>query len=309
MNTKTNTDAWKVIAAFAAIYLIWGSTYTAILFGLKTMPPFLLSGIRFSIAGLILLLWSVLKGERFIARPTLQNAFGGVLMLFGGTGAVVWVEQHITSGMAAVIVASLPFWFLLLDYRQWSYNFSQKIILLGILIGFGGIITLFGADAGGMSGKTVFAMFVLVAGCISWATGSLYVKYRPSAHSTTMNAGIQMLAAGLFSILTGWLEGETGTFSLAAVSSESWMGLAYLIGFGSLIGYVSYVWLLDKRPMVQVGTYAYVNPVVAILLGWLIAREPFSGRQIMALMAILFGVLLINLPKYRSLQTRLFNQG
>lgn len=304
MNTQKLSPNSQVIAAFAAIYLIWGSTYLAILFSLKSMPPFLLSGIRFSIAGAILLGWRLLKGERPAPRPTLQNAFAGVLMLFGGTGAVVWVEQHITSGMAAIIVASLPFWFVLLDYRQWAYNFSQKLILLGILLGFGGIITLFGANTGSFSEKTLFAMFVLLAGCISWATGSLYVKYHPSAQSTTMNAGIQMLAAGLFSALVGWLEGEAQTFSPASVSAESWLGLAYLISFGSLVGYLSYVWLLGVRSTVQVGTYAYVNPVVAVLLGWSFAGEPFSGRQLLALSVILFGVLLINLPKYRFLRVK-----
>ncbi len=304
MNTQKLSPDSRVIAAFAAIYLIWGSTYLAILFSLKSMPPFLLSGIRFSIAGAILLGWRLLRGERPGMTPTLQNAFAGVLMLFGGTGAVVWVEQHISSGLAAIVVASLPFWFMLLDYRQWAYNFSQKLILLGILIGFGGIITLFGSDSGNLSGKTLFAIFVLLAGCISWATGSLYVKYHPSKQSTTMNAGIQMLAAGLFSALTGWFEGETRTFSLANVSAESWLGLTYLIGFGSLIGYLSYVWLLGVRSTVQVGTYAYVNPVVAVFLGWLFAAEPFSGRQLLALAVILLGVLLVNLPKYQALRSR-----
>lgn len=305
MNTKANPNPGLIIAAFAAIYLIWGSTYLAILFGLKTMPPFLMSGIRFSIAGVILIVWRLLfSGERIATRPTFQNAFAGVLMLFGGTGAVVWVEQHITSGMAAIIVASLPFWFVLLDYRQWSFNFSQKLVLAGIIVGFIGVLTLFGSDAGHFSEKTIFAMCVLLAGCISWAGGSLYLKYNPNVQSSMMNAGIQMLAAGIFSALVGWATGEAKTFSFAAVSIESWLGLAYLISFGSLLGYLSYVWLLSVRPVVQVGTYAYVNPIVAVLLGSLFAAEPFSVRQMLALAVILAGVLLINLPKYRSLQLK-----
>ena len=304
MNTKTLPNPGLVFAAFAAIYLIWGSTYLAILFGLKTMPPFLMSGIRFSIAGAILLLWRLSQGERPVLRTTLQNAVAGVFMLFGGTGAVVWVEQHISSGMAAIIVASLPFWFVLLDYRQWSYNFSQKIVLGGIAIGFAGVLTLFGSDTGSVSEKTIFAILVLLAGCISWAGGSLSLKYTPNTHSTTLNAGIQMLAAGIFSALVGWLSGESQHFSFAAVSTESWLGLTYLITFGSLLGYLSYVWLLRVRPVVQVGTYAYVNPVVAVLLGCVFAGEPFSMRQMLALAVILAGVLLINLPKYKNLQLK-----
>lgn len=304
MSTKTLPNPNLVIAAFAAIYLIWGSTYLAILIGLKTMPPFLLSGIRFFTAGAILLAWRFLRGERPAARPTFQNAFAGVLMLFGGTGTVVWVEQHITSGMAAIIVAGMPLWFVLLDYRQWSYNFSQKLVLGGVAIGFVGVLTLFGADSGHFSEKTIFAMLVLLAGCISWAGGSLFLKYNANAQSSMMNAGVQMLAAGVFSILAGWAAGETKEFSFAAVSTESWLGLGYLVTFGSLLAYLSYVWLLSVRPVVQVGTYAYVNPVVAVMLGWLFAREPFSGRQLAALAVILAGVLLINLPKYRSLQVK-----
>jgi len=305
MNTKTQPSTGLVVAAFAAIYLIWGSTYLAILFGLKTMPPFIMSGIRFAIAGAILLAWRLAQGERAASKPTLQNAMAGIFMLFGGTGAVVWVEQHITSGMAAIIVAGMPLWFVLLDYRQWSHNFSQKLVLAGVAIGFVGVLTLFGADSGDFSEKTIFAILVLLVGCISWAGGSLYLKYNANGQSSMMNAGVQMLAAGLFSLLFGAATGETQTFSFSAVSTESWLGLAYLITFGSLLGYLSYVWLLSVRPVVQVGTYAYVNPVVAVMLGWMFANEPFSGRQLVALGVILAGVLLINLPKYKSLQLKL----
>lgn len=301
---KTNPSGGMIVAAFAAIYLIWGSTYLAILYGLKTMPPFLMSGLRFFTAGAILLAWRLAQGERPLARPSLQNAVAGIFMLFGGTGAVVWVEQYITSGLAAITVASLPFWFVLLDYRQWSYNFSQKLILGGIAIGFVGVLTLFDSDSGQISGHTLFAMLVLLAGCISWAGGSLFLKYTPNSQSTTLNAGIQMLAAGLFSLLFSGATGEMQSFSLADVSLESWLGLAYLITFGSLLAYLSYVWLLSVRPVVQVGTYAYVNPVVAVMLGTLFAQEPFSGRQLLALLVILAGVLLINLPKYRNLQAK-----
>lgn len=305
MNTKTQPSASLIVAAFAAIYLIWGSTYLAILIGLKTMPPFVMSGIRFFIAGTILILWRLSRGEKATRIPTFQNAFAGVLMLFGGTGVVVWSEQHITSGMAAIVVASLPFWFVLLDYRQWAHNFSQKLVLGGIAIGFVGVLTLFGSDTGLFSEKAIFAMLILLAGCISWAGGSLFLKYNANTQSSMMNAGIQMFAAGIFSIFFGWVAGETRAFSFAAVSLESWLGLAYLVSFGSLLGYLSYVWLLSVRPVVQVGTYAYVNPVVAVALGWLFANEPFSGRQLVALAVILAGVLLINLPKYKSLQLKL----
>ena len=304
MKTETVPGQGTILAAFAAIYLIWGSTYIAILAGLHTIPPFLLSGIRFSTAGAILLAWRLAQGERPAIQPTLQHAFAGILMLFGGTGAVVWSEQYISSGMAATIVASMPFWFVLLDYKQWSFNFSNGLILTGVTIGFAGILTLFGWGSfttGHSLDAQSFAMLALLGGCLAWASGSLYLKYRPVTMSTTLGAGIQMLAAGLFSLAVSWQQGETSGFALVEVSAQSWLGLAYLISFGSLIGYLSYVWLLKIRPTVQVGTYAYVNPVVAMLLGWLIASEPLDWQQAAALGVILSGVLLINLPKYRSL--------
>lgn len=297
MKSNHSPSQGLVLAAFAAIYLIWGSTYIAILMGLHTIPPFLLLGMRFSIAGAVLLVWCLIKGERPAGRPSLEHALAGILMLFGGTGTVVWVEQYIPSGLAAIIVASMPFWFVLLDYKQWSFNFSNGLILTGVVMGFAGILFLFGAEKTALNAQ-LFAMLVLIGGCVCWAAGSLYLKYRPVAMSTTVGAGIQMLAAGLFSLLVSAQQGELTQFSASAVSAESWIGLSYLITFGSLIGYLSYVWLLRMRPAVQVGTYAYVNPVVAVILGWLVASEPYAWRQLAALGVILAGVLLMNLPKY-----------
>jgi drug/metabolite transporter (DMT)-like permease len=149
-------------------------------------------------------------------------------------------------------------------------------------------------------------MLVLIAGCIAWAGGSLYLKYRAANNITAgLGAGIQMLAAGLCSLLVSLFQGELTDFAPATVSAASWAGLFYLVSFGSLIGYLSYIWLLRQRPAVQVGTYAYVNPVVAVLLGWMIASEPFAWQQLAALGAILSGVLLINLPKYKHLRKQL----
>ena len=308
MSANTSANSKLVIAAFASIYLIWGSTYLAILVGLETIPPFILLGSRFFVAGLLLLVWRLMLGERASGSAIRQHSFAGVLMLFGGTGAVVWVEQYISSGLAAIIVASMPFWFVLLDYKQWAFNFSNGLIISGILVGFAGVIYLFGPGnldfSQGLSIQ-LFSMLVLIAGCIAWASGSLYLKYRTVAISTAMGAGVQMFAAGVFSLLVGLQQGEFADFSWGAVSAVSWAGLLYLISFGSLLGYLSYVWLLKQRPTVQVGTYAYVNPVVALLLGWMIAAEPFAWQQLAALGLILCGVLLINFPKYRDMGRRL----
>lgn len=287
-----------VLVAFAALYIIWGSTYLGIRIGIKTIPPFFLVGTRFLVAGALLFFWCLYKGEK---APSLKIfsviGVGGVLMLFMGNGAVSWAEQYLPSGIAAIIVATVPLWFVLLDKSQWKFYFSNKIIVLGFLVGFAGVLLLFAGK-----GSTDFledkmklvSFFVLIAGTIAWATGSLYSKYKKVEASVTMKAAVQMLAAGIVSILAGFAEGEHTHVIFSNISWQSIEALLYLIIMGSLIGYMSYIWLLSVRPASIVGTYAYVNPVVAVFLGWLIANEQISIQQVIALVVILAGVLLVN---------------
>lgn len=287
-----------VLAAFAALYLIWGSTYLGIRIGIQSIPPFFLVGTRFLVAGAILYCWCLSKGEK---APSLKifgtMSVGGVLMLFMGNGAVSWAEQYLPSGIAAIIVATVPLWFILLDKSQWKYHFSNKIIILGILVGFAGVLLLFAGkgsvDFLGDKMKLI-SFFVLLTGTVAWATGSLYSKYKKVEASVTMKAAVQMLAAGIVSILAGLLGGEQNHIVLSQISWQSITALFYLIIMGSLIGYMSYIWLLSVRPASIVGTYAYVNPVVAVFLGWLIADEQITIQQIIALGVILAGVILVN---------------
>ncbi|MDQ6813696.1 MAG: EamA family transporter [Bacteroidota bacterium] len=288
----------SVLTAFAALYIIWGSTYLSIRIGIKSIPPFFLVGTRFLIAGGILYFWCLCKGEK---APSLKTAFtiglGGVLMLFMGNGAVSYAEQYLPSGIAAIIVATVPLWFVLLDKSQWKYYFSNKRIIAGFLIGFAGVLLLFAGK-----GSTDFlgdrmkltGFIVLLVGTVAWATGSLYSKYKKVDASVTMKAAVQMLAAGVVSIGAGFIGGEQHHTTLAQVSVQSIEALLYLIVMGSLIGYMSYIWLLSVRPASVVGTYAYVNPVVAVFLGWLIAGEQITIQQIIALVVILAGVILVN---------------
>lgn len=290
-----------VIAAFAALYIIWGSTYTAILIALESFPPLLLAGIRFLIAGSILYVYFRIKGE---ATPTLRSigqiSVGGILMLFVGTGAVAWVEQYITSGLAAIIVASTPLWFVILDKREWHLNFRNRWVLAGLLIGFAGVLTLF-ADGASISFSgdrmKLISFFVLIVGTISWAVGSLYSKYRKIEGSTGMKAAFQMLSAGCCSILASTVSGEINGFDASAVSWSAIWAMVYLITMGSLVGFMAYVWLLTVRSATLVGTYAYVNPVVAVFLGWVVAGEIISALQVVALLVILGGVILVTLAK------------
>lgn len=290
-----------IIAAFAAIYIIWGSTYIAIAIAIKDIPPLLMAGARFLTAGLILYVYSRFRGESTPDAGTVSRiSFSGVLMLFCGTGALAWVEQYIATGLAAIIVATVPLWFVLFDKRNWKFNFSNKWIMAGLTIGFLGVLILFidkkSIDFSGDKMK-LFSILVLIVGTICWSIGSLYSKYKPMVASTGMKAAFQMMAAGLMSLIAGFITGEHHRLDFGAISSNSWLALLYLITMGSLVGYMAYVWLLSVRSPAIVGTYAYVNPIVAVFLGWLILNESIVSKQLIALAVILCGVILVSFAK------------
>lgn len=308
MNDKTVVNKWKVILAFGALYIVWGSTYLAALIGLNGLPPYLMISLRFTAAGLILYTWAKLRKEQNPDAATIKaHSISGVLMLVGGTGSVVWAEQYIPTGVAAIIVAALPIWFIVLDRPQWKTYFSNKLTLAGILIGFSGIVLLFGFEKTGVSPTAdhrmqTFSVLLLTAGCLSWAAGSLYSKKIQSASSTIMTVSMQLLAAGIFALIVSGLLGEWHSFAWSQVTVKAWLALVYMLLLGSVVTYLAYIWLLTIRPSVQVGTYAYVNPVVAVLLGWSFANEQITARQLISLAAVVSGVLLINLPKYKSIE-------
>lgn len=298
--TRKEPSKALIIAAFAALYIIWGSTYTAIIIAIRDIPPLLMAGTRFTIAGLVLYLYFRLRGQPTPYRSLGSISFSGILMLFVGTGAVAWVEQFIPSGLTAIIVATTPLWFVILDKRQWKFNFSNKWIIVGLLIGFFGVLTLFGDNKSfTLDGDKmkIISFFILLIGTISWSAGSLYSKYKPVEGTTGMKAAIQMLAAGICSILLGIILGEHHQLVWSAISWHAVLALLYLIVMGSLVGFTAYTWLLSVRSATLVGTYAYVNPVVAVFLGWLIAGEGISRQQVIALAVILCGVILVNLSK------------
>lgn len=291
----------KIIAAYAAVYIIWGSTYLGILYAIQTIPPFLMMGSRFLMAGLLLLGWCLLKGERLPDKSSLLKlALSGFLMLAIGNGAVTWVEQHLPTGLAAIIVATVPLWFVLLDKAQWRFYFSNKGIIAGLLTGFAGVLLLFsGKGSMAITGSAIklISFFVLLGGTIAWAVGSLLSKYQTIEGSTAMKVAVQMLTAGMVAYITAFATGEHQGFALSQVSLSSVLALGYLVLAGSLVGYLAYIWLLGVEPPSRVGTYAYVNPVVAVFLGWLLVDETLSLQQGIALCVTLAGVVLVNLSK------------
>jgi len=302
--TKRNPKA-LIIAAFAAVYLIWGSTYLAISIAVKTIPPFFMSGIRFSVAGLILLTWALLKGEKIPdITSILKISLSGILLLAVGNASLGWVEQYIPSGLAAIIVATVPLWFVLLDKRQWKFYFSNKQIIFGLIVGFAGVIVLFS----GKSSTDLFndkmkliSLLVLMAGTLSWTIGSLYSKYQKMQGSTLMKVSVQMLSSSIVIFISSFALGEQKELSSNLVTWKSIGALAYLILMGSLVAYMAYMWLLSVRPASVVGTYAYVNPVVAVFLGWVVAKESISYEKIIGLVIVIVGLIIVNLSKEKKL--------
>jgi len=307
--TPDNPPRWLVVLAFLAIYIVWGTTYLAIAFGLQGFPPFVLTALRCVVAGVLLLAWCLACGEKLPGRAAMGNsAVSGILMLVGGTGLVTWAEQYVNSGYAAIIMATEPFFFVLLDRKRWSSYFSNKWVLFGLLIGFAGILLFFHytGERPQVSTDTVMVLTgngVLLLGAILWVVGSLYARNKlDHSHSNTLTTGLQLLAAGLFSALTAACTGEWTQFSFARVPAAAWGGLLYLVVMGSLVAYMAFTWLITIRPPALVSTHTYVNPVVAVLIGWAFANEHISLLQVLALLVILLGVLFTNVPNYKLLK-------
>jgi drug/metabolite transporter (DMT)-like permease len=303
--TATKTPgSLPVIFAFLTVYIVWGSTYFFISKALHGFPPFLLGAFRFIAAALIMMVWVLLKKEKLFDLETMKSAvISGFLILFMGNGIVIFVEQYVGSAWVAIIISAAPLWFVLYDKPHWKENFSSKSILSGLMLGLVGIFLLFLPDISS-SYKTSHtpyeraALFAVIIGSMCWVVGSLYVKYKKTISSTIVNTTWQMFFAGMYFLTGGIFSGEFKTFHISAVSSEAWFSIWYLIIFGSILAYSCYVWLMEVRSPAQVSTYAYVNPVVAVLLGVFLASEQVNTLQIVGLAVILVSVLLINLNKY-----------
>jgi len=308
-NLNKTASPLLVYLAFAIVYIVWGSTYFFIQKALVGFSPFILGAFRFIIAGSLLLSWCKIRGEKLFNAKTIKiAAVSGILMLGFGNGIVIWVEQFIPSGLVAIMVASSAIWFVILDKPKWKENLTDKYIISGLIIGFLGVVLLFGeqilkAFGAPQSNFQVFGMALLILGPIAWAGGSLYSKYHPTTESSvSVNTGWQMLIAGIAFLPGGVFTSEFKHLSWSDIPLNSWLSIFYLIIFGSIAAFSAYVWLLKVRPATQVSTYAYVNPVVAVLLSLTFTNETISLIQIVGLLVILGSVLLINLPKYKSAQ-------
>lgn len=294
----------RLVTAYFLIYVVWGSTYFFIGVTLKDLPPFLLGALRFTVAGLILLGVCCLRGEKvFRKRLIRRSAVSGVVLLFVDMAVVMLAQRYLTSSLVAIIASSTALWIMLLDVPMWKTNFRTPFTLAGGMIGFVGVAMLYveQLNAEGMHPDSEQGILLLIFGCISWALGTLYAKYRSSGEEEVnafAGSAWQMLfASGMFWICT-LANGDIAEVDFGNVSTTSWLSLAYLITFGSLLAYSAYVWLLKVRPAAEVGTHAYVNPFIAVLLGVLLGEEQVTVVQISGLLVILLGVMLIS-RKYK----------
>ena len=285
----------QIIAAFASIYIVWGSTYLAIRYAIETIPPFIMGGIRFLVSGAMLYAWARYRGAPRPTRLHWRNAvIAGGLLLLGGNGAVVWAEQFVPSGLTALLVSILPFWLVIIEWVRPPRQRPSAVILVGLVLGFIGIIVLVGpGNIGGHGDIRPLGALVLILGSLSWAIGSFWSRDANLPSSGLLTTGMEMLGGGALLLLVGVLSGELSRLDVGQVSRESAIGLAYLITFGSLLGFTSYIWLLDKVSPARLGTYAYVNPIIAVLLGWAFAGERLSIRTAVAAAIVICAVALI----------------
>ena len=292
--------AARVVLALAAVYLIWGSTYLAIRFAIETLPPLAMAGTRFVIAGAILMLWTAQRGA---ARPTRAHWLGGTLvgalLLLGGNGGVVLAERTVPSGLTAVIVALVPAWMVLLHWLTAGER-PTRVTLAALVVGFGGVALLVGPRDTGVDRIDAFGTAAALFASLSWAAGSLYSRRAPLPADPLRANGIEQLVGGALLLAAATLAGEWGELAPTAVSTRSLLSLGYLVVFGSLVGFTAYLWLLRAVRPALASTYAYVNPVVAVFLGWALAAEPVTARTLVAAGIILFAVATITSEQARE---------
>jgi drug/metabolite transporter (DMT)-like permease len=296
MSTSTAHPAtWKTLTAFAIIYFVWGSTFLAIRIGVNEVPPLLLAAMRFTIAGLVLYLWMLARGER---SPTLREwtsaSLLGLIIFVFDYGLLFWSEKRIPSGIAAVMLATIPVFMALSEI---IFLRTQKLtarLLLALLIGVAGVAVLMShsLNLGGAPIDKLGAIALIFA-AISWSVASAFTRILPLPSSKVMSSGAQMLTGGIFLTIAAAAFGEFRNFHPTGVSRGAWLALLYLIVAGSIIGFTAYVWLIHHQSPTKVGTYAYVNPIVAVLVGYFLGGEALTSRTILGTLFVLISVIVI----------------
>jgi drug/metabolite transporter (DMT)-like permease len=306
MEGISKPSAWKVLLAFAVIYFVWGSTYLAIRIGVREVPPFLLAGMRFLLAGIVLYGWMRAKGS---ASPTVREwgaaSVLALLIFVLDYGLVFWAEQRVPSGIAAVMMATIPVFMVLSEIFFLGTQRLSLRLAVALVGGIGGVAVLVSRTATfGESPIDTAGACALIVAAISWSVGSALTRKLPLPQSKAMSSGAQMLAGGVLLTVTAALLGEFRGFRIGAVSRGAWLALAYLIVAGSILAFTAYVWLIHHESPTKVGTCAYVNPLVAVLLGYFFGGEAIGVRTIFGTLCVLVSVVVITTTPGKKLETK-----
>jgi len=302
MEENSHRPTWKTLLAFAIIYFVWGSTFLAIRVGVREVPPFLLAGMRFFIAGVVLFGWMIARRERLPNGRQWASIALLALLIFGlDYGLLFWAEQRVPSGLAAVMLAMIPAFMALSEIVFLKTQRLTGRLGLALLIGLGGVAVLVSRslDLGGAPIDRLGAA-ALISASISWSIASAFSRKLPLPASKVMSSGTQMLVGGIFLFLASAALGEFRNFHPSAVSRGAWFALLYLIVAGSIIGFTAYVWLLHHESPTKVGTYAYVNPLVAVLVGYFLGGEALGLRTVLGTLFVLISVVVITTTPARK---------
>ena len=286
---------WKIVLAFLAVYLCWGMTYLAMRIAVRDIPPHLMSGARFLVAGLVLYLWTRGRGD---PKPTATQwrsaAMVGGLLLLGGNATVAWAEQQVPSGLAAVLIAVAPIWMVAFEWARGGPRPGKRVIA-GLILGLAGVALLVSPEGDSATQVNLIGAAMLVLASASWAWGSVISKSAPLPKSPFLATSMEMIGGGVLLLLTALAVGQVAHFRPTEVSAHAVLAWLFLVVFGSLVGFTAYIWLLGVTSIAKAGTYAYVNPIVAVFLGWAILDEPVTSRTLIAALVILVGVALVNI--------------
>src|SRR5579884_3383977 len=306
MESTVRPAAWKILLAFGIIYFVWGSTFLFIRIGVSEVPPFLLAGIRFLIAGIFLYAWMRLQGVKSpSAREWLGATFLGCIIFLFDYGALFWAEQRVPSGVAAVVLASIPVFIAILDILFLRTQRLTIRLTIALAIGVAGVAVLMNNSVAlGEAPVDRMGVLALLLASVSWSAATILTRKVTLPSSKAMSAAAQMLSGGVQLLLLAAVIGETKTFHVSAVSLKVWIALGYLIAAGSIAGFTAYIWLLHYESPTKVGTYAYVNPVVAVLVGYFFGGESLGMRTVLGTALVLTSVLTITLGKAKKIPTK-----
>jgi drug/metabolite transporter (DMT)-like permease len=302
METDGHRTTWKTLLAFAIIYFVWGSTFLAIRVGVREVPPLILAAMRFFVAGVVLYIWMIARGERSPSGREWRSAcLLGIVIFVMDYGLLFWAEQRVPSGIAAVMLATIPVFMALSEIIFLRTQTLTIRLVLALLIGIGGVAVLMSRSLN-LGGAPIDKMgaVALIFASISWSVASALTRKLPLPASKVMSSGAQMLAGGVFLAITAAALGEFRNFHPGSVSREVWFALLYLIVAGSIVGFTAYVWLIHHESPTKVGTYAYVNPIVAVLVGYFLGGEALSMRTILGSLFVLVSVVVITTTRAKK---------